>query len=136
MGRFSEVLMDHFNSPRNSGVLEAPDRIGRAGAAGQGPYLTLYLKLDGQVIAAARFQTYGCGASIAAGSMLTEMVIGRSVADCLALTADQLSEALGGFPPDKLHCPIMAVTALRDALDQGPGESNQSTGDAGPTSSG
>lgn len=126
MARFSELLMDHFSSPRNSGVLEAPDRIGRAGAAGQGPFLVLYLKLNGEVIAAAKFQTHGCGASIAAGSMLTEMIVGRSTAECLTLTAERLSEALGGFPPDKLHCPIMAVAALQDALNPNPRNSCRS----------
>jgi nitrogen fixation NifU-like protein len=116
MGRFSEALMDHFSDPRNSGTLESPDRVGRAGVPGQGPYMALHLRLDGETVAAAKFQTHGCGASIAAGSMLTEMVIGRTVADCLALTSEQLAEALGGFPPDKQHCPFLAVAALRDAL--------------------
>jgi nitrogen fixation NifU-like protein len=116
MSRFSETLMDHFSYPRNSGVLEAPDRVGQTGTPGQGPFLILQLRLNGGVVAAARFQTYGCGASIAAGSMLTEMIIGRTVADCLALTPEHLSQALGGFPPDKQHCPIMAVAALREAL--------------------
>jgi nitrogen fixation protein NifU and related proteins len=116
MGRFSETLMDHFSAPRNSGVLEAPDRIGRAGTPGRGPYIALFLRLDGDTVAAAKFQTHGCGASIAAGSMLTEMVIGRTTDECRALTAGQLSDALDGFPPDKQHCPVMAVAALHDAL--------------------
>jgi len=120
MGRFSETLMDHFTFPRNSGTLKAPDRVGLAGQPGQGPFMVLHLKLDGQTVAAARFQTYGCGASIAAGSMLTELIIGRTVSDCRTLTAERLSEALGGFPPDKQHCPILAVAALRHALGGGP----------------
>jgi NifU-like protein involved in Fe-S cluster formation len=120
MGRFSETLMDHFTYPRNSGALDVPDRVGRGGTPGQGPFLILQLRLDGDVVAAARFQTHGCGASIAAGSMLTEMIVGRTLDDCRALTAEQLSTALGGFPPDKRHCPILAVAALRDALGDGP----------------
>lgn len=116
MGRFSETLMDHFTYPRNSGALESPDRVGRAGAPGQGPYMELQLKIEGDKVAAARFRTHGCGASIAAGSMLTEMVTGRTVSDCLRLTPEELAEALGGFPPDKQHCPVLAVAALRDAL--------------------
>lgn len=120
MGRFSEILMDHFTYPRNSGVLEAPDRVGLAGRPGQGPFMALHLKLDGRTVAAARFQTYGCGASIAAGSMLTELIIGRTVGECRALTAERLSEALGGFPPDKQHCPVLAVAALNHALESEP----------------
>lgn len=116
MSRFSETLMDHFTYPRNAGTMEAPDRFGTAGQQGQGPYMAVYLKLEGQTVAAARFQTHGCGASIAAGSMLTELIVGRTISQCLALTAEQLSEALGGFPPDKQHCPILAITALQQAL--------------------
>jgi nitrogen fixation NifU-like protein len=122
MGRFSETLMDHFLSPRNAGALVAPDRVGQAGAPGRGPYMTLHLRLDGGTVVAAGFQTYGCGASTAAGSMLTEMIVGRSVEACRDVTAALLSEALGGFPPDKQHCPVMAVAALRDALEPSPGQ--------------
>lgn len=116
MGRFSEALMDHFNDPRNSGSLNSPDRTGLSGEPGRGPYLAVDLKLDGETVVAARFRTHGCGASIAAGSMLTEMVIGRTIAECLRLTPEDLSMELGGFPPDKQHCPVMAVAALQVAL--------------------
>jgi nitrogen fixation NifU-like protein len=76
------------------------------------------LRLAGDRVTEAMFQTHGCGATIAAGSMLTEMVRNRSVTDCLALSADQLVEALGGVPADKRQCPILAVTALRVALQE------------------
>jgi nitrogen fixation NifU-like protein len=78
--------------------------------------MIVYLKLDDGRVAQAKYQTFGCGASIAAGSLLTEMIIGREIRECLALTSDALSDAMGGFPPDKLHCPILAVAALHDAL--------------------
>lgn len=68
------------------------------------------------VVREARFQTYGCGATIAAGSMLTEMVRQRPVAECLALTEADLIAALEGVPPNKLHGPALAIGALRDAL--------------------
>jgi nitrogen fixation protein NifU and related proteins len=116
MGQFSEILMDHFNSPRNSGRLETPDRVGIAGTPGRGPYVALYLRLAGSVISEARFQTHGCGVSIACGSMLTEMIIGRAAEECLALTPERLSEALDGVPGTKLHCPALAVAALKNAL--------------------
>jgi nitrogen fixation protein NifU and related proteins len=116
MGQFSEILMDHFNSPRNSGRIEAPDRVGIAGTPGRGPYVALYLRLAGDVISEARFQTHGCGVSIACGSMLTEMIIGREADECLALTPERLSQALNGVPGTKLHCPALAVAALKNAL--------------------
>jgi NifU-like N terminal domain len=65
MGQFSEILMDHFNSPRNSGRMVAPDRVGIAGTPGRGPYVALYLRLTGEKISEARFQTHGCGVSVA-----------------------------------------------------------------------
>jgi nitrogen fixation protein NifU and related proteins len=117
MGKFSEILMDHFNSPRNSGRMEAPDRVGIAGTPGRGPYVALYLRLAGDVISEAQFQTHGCGVSIACGSMLTEMIIGRASSECLELTPERLSEALDGVPGTKLHCPALAVAALKNALN-------------------
>ena len=106
--------MDHFNSPRNSGRMETPDRVGIAGTPGRGPYVALYLRLAGDVISEARFQTHGCGVSIACGSMLTEMIIGRAASECLELTAERLSEALDGVPGTKLHCPELAVSRAQE----------------------
>ena len=108
--------MEHFSAPRNAGTMEAPDRIGRAGTPGQGPFMVVFLKLSEDRVAQTRYQTFGCGASIAAGSLLTEMISGLTVAECLEMTVDQLSDAMGGFPADKQHCPILAVAALHDAL--------------------
>ncbi len=118
MGKYSDTLMDHFTSPRNSGALESPDSTGRAGAPGRGPFLILYLRMKGNQVLAAKFQTYGCGPTIACGSVLTEMITGRSVTDCLELTAQTLIDALDGVPADKLHSPALAIAALRDALKE------------------
>jgi nitrogen fixation protein NifU and related proteins len=116
MGQFSDTLMDHFNSPRNSGRIENPDLVGLAGTPGNGPYIALYLRLDETWIVESGFQTHGCGVSIACGSMLTELITNRSVAECLELTPEVLSEALEGVPATKLHCPILAIAALKEAL--------------------
>ena len=96
--------------------MEAPDLTGVAGTLGSGAFLVLYLKVEESRIAAAKYQTYGCGPTIAAGSILTEMIVGRTIEECRELTVDQLIEALDGIPPDKLHCPALAIAALRDAL--------------------
>jgi nitrogen fixation NifU-like protein len=113
---YSETLMDHFSSPRNQGLMPDPDRVGRAGSPGRGPFLILYLRLGGGRVSEARFQTYGCGATIASGSALTEAITGREVGECLRLTAQDLIDALDGMPPTKLHAPELAIVALRDAL--------------------
>jgi len=107
-------------APRNGGVMENPDLTGHAGAPGRGAFLILYLKIQDGRVAEAKYHTYGCGPTIAAGSMLTEMIEGRTIADCRELTVEKLIEALDGVPPDKLHCPGLAITALRDALGDRP----------------
>jgi nitrogen fixation NifU-like protein len=111
--------MDHLVSPRNAGALDSPDVTGHAGAPGQGPFLILYLRIDRDRIASATFQTFGCGSTIACGSMLTELITGRPVAECLELKTENLIDALDGVPPDKMHGPALAIAALRDALGQG-----------------
>jgi nitrogen fixation protein NifU and related proteins len=110
MGQFSEILMDHFNSPRNSGRMEAPDRVGIAGTPGNGAYVALYFRRTDDVISEARFQTHGYGVSIACGSMLSEMIIGRAADACLELTPERLSEALDGVPGSKLRRRTLALT--------------------------
>jgi nitrogen fixation NifU-like protein len=116
MGLHSDTFMDHFLAPRNSGAMAEPDRTGHAGAPGQGPFLILYLRIDGENVVEARFQTYGCGTAIASGSALTELIAGRSLIECREITQDRLIEALDGVAPDKLHGPALAIAALRDAL--------------------
>ena len=116
MAKYSETMMDHVLSPRNGGVLEQPDLTGHAGTPGRGAFLILYLRIQGDRIAAAKYHTVGCGPTIACGSMLSELVLGRSIAECWELTTEDLIGALDGVPPDKLHCPALAIGTLPDAL--------------------
>lgn len=118
MGKYSETLMDHFTAPRNSGSMPDPDAVGHAGTPGRGAFMILYLRFAQGIVAEARFQTVGCGVSIVSGSVLTELIQGRPIADCLALEATDLIAALEGVPPDKLHGPALAIGALRDALSR------------------
>jgi nitrogen fixation NifU-like protein len=128
MGKYSETLTEHVMAPRNGGSLEEPDLTGHSGAPGRGAFMILYLKMQDDQISAAKYHTIGCGPTIASGSMLTEMVVGRTIAECRELTVENLIEALDGVPPDKLHCPALAIGALRDALSKwaGPEEETQS----------
>jgi nitrogen fixation NifU-like protein len=116
VGKYSETLTEHVMAPRNAGVMEDPDLTGHAGTPGRGAFLILFLKVHDDRVAAARYHTYGCGPTIASGSMLTELIVGRTLAECRQLTTDDLIEALDGVPPDKLHCPALAIGALQDAL--------------------
>lgn len=117
MPRYSATVMDHFQSPRNWGKLEGADLIGVAGNPGHGGYLIIYLVVKGDRIIDIRYNSHGCGATIAAGSMLTELVLGKPVDECLEITSDDLTANLDGLPPDKRHCSFMAIAALRNALD-------------------
>jgi len=116
MGKYSETMMDHVLSPRNGGVMESPDLTGHAGTPGRGAFLILFLRVEAGRVAAAKYHTVGCGPTIACGSMLSELVVGRSIEECRDVTTEDLIEALDGVPPDKLHCPTMAIAALHDAL--------------------
>jgi nitrogen fixation NifU-like protein len=132
VSKYSETLTEHVMAPRNAGVMENPDLTGHAGAPGRGAFLILFLKLDGDRVAAARYHTYGCGPTIASGSMLTELIAGRTLAECRQLTTNDLIAALDGVPPDKLHCPALAIAALNDALDLVAGSSMIREGEAQP----
>ncbi len=123
MAKYSETLTEHVMAPRNGGVMDAPDLTGHAGAPGRGAFLILFLKVRGGRIAAAKYHTHGCGPTIASGSMLTELIVRRTIAECRELTVEDRIEALDGVPPDKLHCPVLAIGALRDALSRWPAES-------------
>ena len=119
MAKYSETLTEHVMSPRNGGAIESPDLTGHAGAPGRGAFVILYLKVQHDRITAAKYHTVGCGPTIASGSMLTELIIGRPLDQCRNLTVENLIEALDGVPPDKLHCPALAIAALHDALTRG-----------------
>lgn len=118
MARFSETLMDHFQSPRNRGRMEPADAVGIAGVPGQGRHLILYVRVEGERIGQAQFDCHGCGVTIACGSALTELIIGRTPPECAALSVDDLVDALDGVPSDKRDCPGFAIHALRAALAQ------------------
>jgi NifU-like protein involved in Fe-S cluster formation len=117
MSRFSTTLMEHFVCPRNWGTIEDADLVGVAGIPGQTRYIVLYLKVRHSRIAAARYQGQGCGPTIASGSVLTELIAGKTCAECKALSPEDVIEALGGLPADKRHCAIFAVQALENALE-------------------
>jgi len=117
-GVYSETTADHFLNPRNIGPLEGADAAGTAGTAGEGNFMVIELKLRGEVIETARYQTYGCPAAVAAGSCLTEWVIEMAICDAASITGEALDARLGGLPLGKGHCAALAVEALRAALSR------------------
>jgi nitrogen fixation NifU-like protein len=114
---YSEKVMEHFRRPRNMGEMENPDGIGKAGNPICGDVMELYIKVRDNTIVDARFQTFGCGAAIATSSMVTEMVKGKSIDEALEISNRAVAEALGGLPPVKMHCSVLAEEALRSAIE-------------------
>ena len=109
--------MEHFQSPTNRGVIECPTVIGKGSLDGYPPFVTIYLRLESDRVTAVTFEAEGCGVTIACGSMLTELIVGRSLFECRRLSPQDLITALDGVPADKEHCVNVAILALRDALE-------------------
>jgi len=114
---YSEKVMDHFRNPRNVGEMSEPDGIGKVGNPTCGDIMELYIKVEDEIIVDAKFQTFGCGAAIATSSMVTEMVKGKKIDDALTISNAMVAEALGGLPPVKMHCSVLAEEALKSAID-------------------
>mgnify|MGYP001302381999 CR=1 FL=1 len=114
--RYADALLDHFYNPRNAFRMQDPTLVGAAGTPGRGPFLVLYLRVEGERISAASFQTYGCAPAIASGSLLADRLPGSTRAEAASWTAEAIAAALGGVPEVKRHCPALAAEALRKAL--------------------
>ena len=114
--RYSETLLQHANAPRNNWRMVKPDAIGRSSLQGRAPRTTLFVRAAGGRIRKATFQTHGCGAVIAACSVLTELIRDKAVAECATLSEDDVAKALGGVPAEKWYCLTVAIGALRDAM--------------------
>ena len=113
---YSEKVMDHFMNPRNVGVLEDADGVGRAGNPVCGDLMEMSVKIDDDVITDIKFRTFGCGAAIASSSMATELIKGKTIDQALEVSNRAIAEALEGLPPVKMHCSVLAAEALRATL--------------------
>ena len=113
---YSDKVWDHFSNPRNVGEIADADGVGEVGNATCGDIMKIYLKIDHDVITDVKFKTFGCGAAIATSSRATEMVMGKTVDEALQITNEMVTESLGGLPPVKLHCSVLAEEALHAAI--------------------
>ncbi len=116
---YNPTVMEHFMNPRNMGDLKDADGVGEVGAAACGDIMKISLKIDKNgKIEDARFKTFGCGSAIASSSMATELVKGRNIQDVKNnFSNDEVVEALGGLPPVKIHCSVLAEEALKAAIE-------------------
>ena len=113
---YSEKVLDHFTNPRNVGEIPDADGVGEVGNARCGDIMKMYLKIDGDTITDVKFKTFGCGAAIATSSRATEMVKGKTIDEALQITNKMVTDSLGGLPPVKLHCSVLAEEALHAAI--------------------
>ncbi|MBD3385876.1 Fe-S cluster assembly scaffold protein NifU [candidate division KSB1 bacterium] len=114
---YSEKVVEHYENPRNVGVLEDANGVGVVGNPTCGDVMKLSIKVENERIVDAKFKTFGCGAAIASSSMLTEMVKGKTLDEVMEITNKAVAEALDGLPKVKLHCSVLAEDALRAAID-------------------
>lgn len=114
---YSDKVMDHFTNPRNVGEIANADGVGEVGNARCGDIMKLWIKVDDDIITDVKFKTFGCGAAIATSSIITEMAIGKTVADAAQITNQQVAEELHGLPAVKMHCSNLAAEALGAAIE-------------------
>ena len=114
---YNQTVMDHFMNPRNMGDVKDADGIGEVGAAACGDIMKISIKIKDGRIEDARFKTFGCGSAIASSSMATELIKGRTIAEAMNFSNQEVVDALGGLPPVKIHCSVLAEEALKAALE-------------------
>lgn len=115
---YSEIVMEHFRNPHNVGQIENPDAEATEGSPACGDMVAVYLKVDEEtkVIQDVKFESYGCASNIATGSIITDLAKGKTLEEAKQITWKEASEALGGLPSIKTHCSVLAVDAMRAAI--------------------
>lgn len=115
---YSEIVMEHFRNPHNVGQIEDSDAEATEGSPACGDMVAVYLKVDEETmrIQDIKFESYGCASNIATGSIITDLAKGKTLDEAKQISWQQASEALGGLPSIKTHCSVLAVDALRAAI--------------------
>lgn len=115
---YTEIVMEHFNNPRNIGIIKEPTVLVQVGEPACGDSLLLSIKIEDDHIADIKYKIYGCGAAVATSSIASEMAMGKSLDQALEITEQAITDALGGLPPEKLHCSNLASGAIRGAINE------------------
>lgn len=113
---YSQTLIDHFRNPRNAGMMRDPDGVGEESFDGCGDLARFYLRVVDGRVSDVRFQTYGCGPTIAASSAGSELTAGRAVSELLALSEQEITAAVDGLPDERLHASEVVAGAIRAAV--------------------
>ena len=117
MAFYSEKVMEHFANPRNVGEIKDADGVGEVGNPVCGDMMTFYIKVKDNKLEDVKFKTFGCGAAIAVSSMVAEMAKGKTLDEVLNITNADVAKALGGLPPNKMHCSNLGADALHKAIN-------------------
>jgi len=113
---YSATVMEHFANPRNAGVIEDADGVGEVGNPLCGDMMTFFIKVEDDTLIDVKFQTFGCVAAIAVSSMVSEMAKGKKIDEAREISKKLVAEALGGLPPNKMHCSNLGAEALALAI--------------------
>ncbi|MCD6183366.1 MAG: Fe-S cluster assembly scaffold protein NifU [Thermovirga sp.] len=114
---YSEKVMELFMNPKNAGKIEDADGIGEVGNPQCGDIMKIYIKVENDVITDIKFETFGCASAIASSSMVTGMVKGKTIDEALKVTNRDVLEELGGLPPQKVHCSLLAEEGIKAAIE-------------------
>lgn len=115
---YNEKVLEHFKNPHNQGSMENPDAYAQVGNPVCGDIMKMYLKIKDDVITDIKFETLGCVAAIANSSITTDMVKGKTLDEVKKLTKQDIVDELGGLPPSKVHCSVLALDALHKAIEE------------------
>lgn len=113
---YNDSVLDHFYNPRNVGLIEDANAVGNAGNPACGDVVRIYLKIKEDTIVDAKVKVFGCPVAIASASVLSEMVKGKTVDEALSVKDEDISNILGGLPPQKVDCSVLAEAVLKDAI--------------------
>ncbi len=114
---YSDIVIDHFQHPRNAGALATANAVGEDRNPVCGDHMKLMLRIEDDTIAEAQFQTRGCPAAIATSSMATVVLTDMNIDEAAKLKRQDFVDAVGGLPKAKVHCSVLAAAALKRALE-------------------
>lgn len=113
---YSKKVLKHFRNPHNVGKIKNASGVGEVGNMACGDVMKLYIRVKDEKIEGIKFETYGCAAAIATSSVITDLVKGKTIDEALAMTNKSVVDSLDGLPPIKIHCSLLSVDALREAI--------------------
>lgn len=116
-GPYTPLVMEHFKNPHHWGKMETPDGIGKVGNPVCGDVMWIYIKVKDDVIVDISFETFGCVAAIATSSVATDLVLNKTIKEALEITNKRIVQILGGLPPSKFHCSLLAEEGIKSAIE-------------------